>query len=587
MNSLFGRLMGAHVILLSVIFLSLTGASSYFLEHYFYRAKQRELVANAGKLVQSVESVDETIRYDPNLRATLRTFASFTGSYVWIVDRDGVIVLTAGEENELSRDRLTQEEIEVLREGDLVVQRGVTPDFPRQMLTVALPIGSDGVTSGALFVHAPLIGVNETIQGVRRLLLYSAMIAISLAVVVSWALSRRIASPLAHFTDAVGRIARGEFDIQVEGTRGRDEVSTLGEAFNDMARKLRQTVLRLELESSRVAAVLSSMKDGVVFVNADGAVEMTNEAGAKLLRSGIQVPGEPADSAFVNEEIVNWFRQALHTRRDFDEELTVGKVDYVVKISPVTAEDNGTLGAVGVFRDTSDQRRLERMRRDFVTNISHELRTPLTSIRGFLEAVVDGVARSEKEADEYLRIAIDETDRMRRLAQTLMDLSQIEQGQVLLQRELVHPRRIVMTVLDKLSPQIKEKKLSIHVDLAPHMPKITADPDKMEQVFMNLIDNAVRFSPQGSQVRVVGKLTSDQVLRIEVQDEGPGLDEDEREHIWERFYKVDKSRRLTESGAGLGLAIVKELVELHQGTVGVESELGEGATFFVDFPLAN
>ncbi len=586
-RNLFGKLMGAHAILIAVIFLTLVVASSYLLEYYFHRAKQREVIANADKIVLQFESVAQGGLPVGALTETLRTFSEFTGMDAWMVDAQENVLVTSTSLD--SGVPWILSDLAELREGKTVVRREKMETSPRPVLVVALPIHEGDDYLGSVFVQAPLIGVNTTIRGVQRLLLIAGLISITLAIIVSYVISRRIASPLARFTKAVGKMTQGDFDIRVDG-EGPDEVVRLGEAFNHLGRELRATVDRLEQESLRVATVLASMSDGVIVVNQEGYVELLNDSAYPLLSGGGDALGRPYRDALASEKVATLFQESLQGRRNVESEVHIGTRDFTVKISPVAGERVPVWGAVGVFRDTSEQRAFERMRRDFVANVSHELRTPLTSIRGFLEAVLDGVAQSPEEAQEYLRIAMGETERMRRLALSLLDLSGIEQGRLHLERRPVHIHRVVMTVLDKLTTQINAKKLKVHLDIEESLPTVFADSDKLEQVILNLIDNAVQFSQEGHELWVKAHLRGENArmashVKISVTDSGPGLTPEQQKQVWDRFYRADKSRQSSTGGAGLGLAIVKELVEAHDGEVGIKSGESGGSTFYFRIPL--
>lgn len=577
MRSLFGKMMAAYVALSLVVFVTLFVASSYLLEDYFYRAKHQELMTGASKLLRVLPLSGSMA----TTQTLLDGFHQFTGHDVWITDPDGVIVMTAGTSDGALGERISDDELRRLQAGEGVTRRGTGPLFPAPMFSIGLPIPEGDGVQGALFVHAPLVGVKDTIDGVRRLVLYAALASIGVAALLFWILSRWIAAPLAQFTEAAGRMASGQWNVQVP-SRGHDEVGRLGQAFNHLARELHSTIDRLKQESSKLAAVVQSMQDGVVFVNPQGIVEMANEPFLEMAGARGAVVGRAAEEAFpALPELAGWFRRALQGNERVFGEMEAGKRAYDVKIAPVMGGDF-IWGAVGVLRDMSEHRALEAMRRDFIANISHELRTPLTSIRGFLEAAVDGIAQSPEEVDEYLRIAMEETERMRRLVLTLMDLSSIESGRVTLYLEPIHLRRAVMTVLDKLTPQIRSKGLVIETDLPPDLPSVSADSDKLEQILMNLIHNAVRHTPAGGVIRIGAAVRdgSGRWVEVVVTDSGPGIPPPELDRIWERFYKVDKARPSTDGasgagGAGLGLAIVKELVEAHGGQVGV-SLVGAG-----------
>src|SRR5690606_15121652 len=231
-----------------------------------------------------------------------------------------------------------------------------SPLLAAPMFSIGLPIPPGDGVQGALFVHAPLVGVKDTIDGVRQLVLYAALASIGVAAFLFWILSRWIAAPLAQFTEAAGRMASGQWDVQVP-TRGQDEVGRLGQAFNHLARELRSTIDRLKQESSKLAAVVQSMQDGVVFVNPQGIVEMANEPALEMAGAKGPVVGRPAEEAFpALPELAGWFRRALQGNERVFGEMEAGKKAYDVKIAPVLGSGHFIWGAVGVLRDMSEHR---------------------------------------------------------------------------------------------------------------------------------------------------------------------------------------------------------------------------------------
>lgn len=590
-RSLFGRVMATQAALLVVIFLTLWVASSYLLEHYFFRAKERELLANADELIDGIVRASE-IGGAERVESLLATFATFTGAAAWIIDEAGrpQVGAPAGlQRGGRPRVALGEAELAQLTQGRRVTLERHGAPFRQKMLSLALPLSTAANDWFAVVFDAPLYGVNSTVASIRRLLLYVALASFAVALSGGYIMSQRLAAPLHQLVQGVGRLAAGEFQIRLAG-RSTEEIDRLTNAFNHMAERLEWTVRRLEQESRRMSAVLSGIRDGVVFVNASGVLEMSNESAAAVLRPEAEPGRTPIGRAVRAQELADWFKTALGGRSVVGELKDVNGQTYAVRVWPVTGEREQTWGAVGVLRDITEQRAFERMRREFVANIAHELRTPLTSVRGFLEAVIDGVARNPAEAEEYLRIALEETDRVHRLAQSLMDLSSIEQGKVRLQLEPVGLRRAAVRVLEKLSPQIDAKGISVRVEAPDDLPPAKADPDKLHQVLMNLLDNAVRFSPDGGEVLVraqplAGSAPGEAYVEVQVEDQGPGIPAQEHERVWERFYKVDPARRSHGlSGGGLGLTIAKELVEAHGGRVGVRNRPGRGSTFWFVLP---
>ena len=256
----------------------------------------------------------------------------------------------------------------------------------------------------------------------------------------------------------------------------------------------------------------------------------------------------------------------------------------LVRSSPFTGPGGVNWGSVALPNDISSRRELEEMRRQFVANVSHELRTPLTSIRGFLQAILDGVVTDPASVRKYMRIMLAECLRLIRLSNSLLDLSRIEGGSIELYREEVELGPLVQEIFDRLLPAIDDKELKVSLGIQPGFPPLHVDRGRMAQVMLSIVDNAVRITPKGGRILVQAAVEDGRAV-IRVRDTGPGIDPEELPLIWERFYKGDKSRRSGPGGTGLGLVIVKQLVEKHGGFVDVECPPEGGAVFIVSLPL--
>jgi len=266
---------------------------------------------------------------------------------------------------------------------------------------------------------------------------------------------------------------------------------------------------------------------------------------------------------------------------DFDERVVIESEDEVGQL----AQSFNYLADKLQETIASLQEKEEQQRR-FVADVSHELRTPLTSIQGFVKALRDGVYESEQDKEEYYQIILSEVKRLIRLVNDLLDLSQIELGQIKMEMEILDLKGIIKNSIRNLMPKIKDKELRIVIELADDLPLVFADRDRIEQVLINLISNAIDFTPQGETIKVISKREDDEVL-VMIKDTGPGIPVEELNNIWNRFHKVDKARTRDRGGTGLGLSIVREIIRHHQGEVWVESELGKGSTFIFSLLVAD
>lgn len=421
-------------------------------------------------------------------------------------------------------------------------------------------------------------------NAVKRLFIYIALIGFSLTTFFAFFLSTKITEPLLQLKTASDRISQGDYASRVT-IRSTDEIGELAKAFNLMAGQLQTTITDLKHEKEHLGSVLRSMNDAVITFDAQGLVILTNPQGERLVQdwSGMTWGDEPSLHA-TPEPLRQLFSTVLNDAKQLNTRLHVQNGVYSVVVTPMYANDT-VRGAVAVLRDVTEEYRLEKLRKDFVANVSHELRTPLSMLQGYSEALVDDIAASPEERQGIARIIHDESLRMGRLVNNLLDLARMETGHFEMNCDYVDIKALCERVHRKFSTLSKE--CDVHLLATLHRDPLhmeCGDEDRLEQVLTNLLDNALRHTPGGKQIEMRAFPQEDSIV-LEVADQGTGIPAEDLEFIFERFYKADKARtRGGSGGTGLGLAIVKNIVEAHRGTVSVESEPGKGTTFSIRIP---
>ncbi|MCR4399785.1 MAG: cell wall metabolism sensor histidine kinase WalK [Syntrophomonadaceae bacterium] len=345
-----------------------------------------------------------------------------------------------------------------------------------------------------------------------------------------------------------------------------------------------RSVAREELvaEGNRMQAILASMVDGVIAFDPRGHIVLTNRAAEKILG----VPpggalGKPLSYLVDSKEVSYMLQEVLETGREIFAEVRVGEQEraiFRVHIVAIVGENREVQGAVAVFHDVTDARTFDRMRSEFVANVSHELRTPLTAIKGFVETLLDGALEDTLLCRRFLTIIDSETNRLTRLIDDLLSLSAIESKERRLTLKPTHMVHAVRQVMNVLAPQAREKRLRLEIISNPGLPAVNADEDLVGQVLINLIDNAIKYTPDEGRIVVRVRRSGDRII-TSISDTGCGIPAESLPRLFERFYRVDKARSRELGGTGLGLAIVKHIVESHGGEVAVESQVGKGSTF--------
>ncbi|TLS53059.1 cell wall metabolism sensor histidine kinase WalK [Paenibacillus antri] len=435
---------------------------------------------------------------------------------------------------------------------------------------------------------------------IKRLFVIICIIGFSLTTFFAFFLSSKITQPLLQLKRAADMITMGHYDTKV-GIRSSDEIGQLAVAFNHMGEKLEGTIRDLNYEKEHLASILGSMTDAVVTFDASGKIISSNPHGETFLalwrdlmenaaEGGTAFPPGSGGRKRIPQPLEEVFEAVVAEEKEVTTKLHVGGGVWSVVMAPLYT--SGTLrGAVAVLRNVTEEVRLEKLRKDFVANVSHELRTPLSMLQGYSEALLDDIVSTPEERRELAQVIHDESLRMGRLVQDLLDLARLETGVLELHGVETDLAPLLQRVHRKFAALARDRGIAVELDTPGGEGALVlarADEDRLEQVFTNLLDNAIRHTPEGKRIFLrASRIEADNgpSLRIEVEDQGDGIPAEDLPYIFERFYKADKSRKRT-SGTGLGLAIVKNLVDAHEGTIHARSRIGHGTTFTVTLPVA-
>ncbi|NLY80778.1 MAG: cell wall metabolism sensor histidine kinase WalK, partial [Lysinibacillus sp.] len=402
--------------------------------------------------------------------------------------------------------------------------------------------------------------------------------------VFAFFLSSKITLPLRKMREYAFDIAKGKFNDQLP-TNQSDEIGQLAVAFNQMGRQLKHHLEVINQEKEQLSSILTSMTDAVITFNRDKTILLSNPPADRLLQQWFIRNGSDKDK-IVPPEIYEMLKHVLNFEDKLEEDLAIDGSYYRITISPLKSSGQVIRGAIAVIRDMTEQRKLDKLRSDFIANVSHELRTPIAMLQGYSEAILDDVVATDEERNEMVKIIYEESQRMGRLVSDLLDLARMESGHTTLFKEWVPINPAFERMTQKFSQVAKENQIQLNfvTEMAEdHV--INIDEDRIEQVLTNLIDNAIRHTPTGGSVTV----TLEQELsymKVQVADTGEGIPKEDLPFVFERFYKADKARTRTKKvGTGLGLAIAKNIVESHKGHIRVDSEVGKGTTFTFYLPL--
>ena len=454
--------------------------------------------------------------------------------------------------------------------------------------------GNTNTVVGAVYVKANMETVYDSINSVVVIFATASLIATAIGMALAIAISRAITRPIDEMKKQTSRIARGDYSGQVR-IYGQDELGQLAQAVNNLSVKIEEAQESSEAERRRLDSVLSHMSDGVIATDRRGNITIINEMASEDLNvNPDSVIGRSIlDVLDIRSQYT--LREILENQDEIILDLSDAEHEQILNayFSLIQRESGFISGLVCVLHDVTEQQKIDRERRQFVSNVSHELRTPLTSMRSYIEALNDGAWKDPEVAPQFLKVTQDETDRMIRMINDLLSLSRMDSGRLQLELELVNLNELFNYILNRFDMMLdkdnndtrdtKTKNYTIKRDFTKRDLWVEIDTDKFIQVVDNIMNNAIKYSPDGGVITCRLLETHNHVI-LSITDQGLGIPKKDLNHVFDRFFRVDKARSRAQGGTGLGLAISKEVIALHHGKIWVDSIEGKGSTFYISLP---
>lgn len=596
------RIAVPYVVLILVATLGLTLYVSDQVKQAYLANLEAQLLADARLLADSTEPllgsspVPATASGEglQTLDMLAKKWAALLEARVTIIAADGTVLGDShGDLYEMDNHLLRPEVQQALNTGQGgAIRYSYTAGF--EMMYVAYPVaarlasnGDDERIVGIVRVSLPLNEIQATVSQLRHDIGLAGLITAGLAALLALVIAERMARSVRRLTQVAEQMAEGDLTARLL-PRTQDEIGQLTQAFNHMAAQLRDQIAGLAAERGRLATVLDHMADGVLITDQTGQVQLINASTARLFGTAEeQALGRSFAAVIPHHQIIEMWKRCREHGEEQVETIEISRPELFLQATITPFHGADTQGYLVILQDLTRIRRLETVRRDFISNISHELRTPLAGLKALVDTLRGGALKDPPAARRFLKRMDSEVDALAQTVQELLELSRVESGEAPLRLEAIPAATVIGPPADRLRPQTERAGLDYAIVIPPHLPPVLADAERVQTVVTNLVHNAIKFTPPGGRVMVSAEVDAQafpDAILFSVQDTGVGIPAEDVPRIFERFFKADRAR--SGGGTGLGLAIAKHIVQGHGGRIWAESAEGRGSTFYFTLRVA-
>lgn len=575
-----------YFIVLIIFTSSLIGWLSLHLFENYYKNEISEQLKKTGHIVnEELKTAPLTLYHDK-----IERFSKMADVRITLIDMQGKVLYDTKSDPLRMENHRNRPEVSSAIRGKEDSSIRFSETVGSDLMYHAIPIRNPDF-KGVLRLAIPLDEIAAMKENTRRFIAISILVGGIIGILVMMKISSAITQPISEFMVAAEEIAKGNFE-KIKSLRIEDEFERLSQAFENMAFQLEDQMTQLKEHGLKLQSILSSMREGIIAVDQQYNIMLINPVSLNLFESEVDdVIGKPILEVVRNQQIYKIVQNALkHDEYHVKEIKIFGRKEKILRVyvNPIFnyTHEAQMIGTLLVIEDITNIKRLENLRTEFVSNVTHELKTPLTSIRGFVDTLQNGAVEDPVISKRFLEIIDIESQRLQRLIEDILLLSEIEVKETNqdVNIEIFNVVSIIEEVTQILGQKIVEKEISFNIDVKKGLPDIEMNRDRMKQILINLLDNAVKYTPNGRSVFLRCDFDSTHLI-VEVQDTGVGIAEEALPRIFERFYRVDRARSRKLGGTGLGLSIVKHIVMLYHGSIEVKSQLQKGTTFTVKLPI--
>ncbi|KZL92693.1 ATP-binding protein [Clostridium magnum] len=576
------------IVVISTLLIGIIALSIF--KNNIYEVKRNNMKKHAHEISEIVSPLLQKNVASDDTKNIANIVGSFPNTKTWIVNTEKNFLVISKNENNIFTSIDTSAVKAAYNSLIISGLKGIessdellNPYYQEEMMTISVPIkDSTGNVIGVVLLHSSIADLSSSMDSFFLYLILALIGEVFIAGFMGYYFSKSISKPIKKINSTALEMARGNYGIKTE-VYSDDEVGELASTFDLMSLKLKHTISKVTEEKTKLSNIITSMSDGIIALDTNLEVININASAARLLycnvsKLDIDIKTALRDldlESFIEDSMTNNRKEAI-SRKFLNKTLNFS-------LSPISLDSDKAIGMVILIQDISEKEALEQMRKDFVSNVSHEFRTPLTIMKGNLESIVDGMI-SPSDVPESCSTLLKETNRLERMVRDLLELSKLESGKVQANFDKVDINSFIKDMSRTVKPLIMNKNIELILDLGSNLPPLLSDYDKLKQLFLIFLDNAIKFSAFNSEIKIKSTLDNDSILLL-ISDKGVGIDSCNIEHLGERFYKADSSRSSANNGTGLGISIAKKLIELLQGDFSIDSELSKGTTIKIHLPI--
>lgn len=572
------------LILLGVLTTSFLSLS--LVRNNYIKSVEEQLKSNSKLINEFLISKD---LQDTDLDLLAKKYSENIDSRITFIDIEGNVIGDSEANIETLENHKNRPEVRKAYNNEIGVSKRYSKTLKKDMFYVAIPFSKNNTPLSVIRLALPLKDITEYTQVLLRNILISAFTGLFVAIILAVRYIEKMTYPIEQLTTATKNITKGNYGEKVY-FRSDDELGVLAQNFNIMSERLKDNISELSNSNTKLRAILKSMINGVVALDNNKRVMFINPAAEKMFQvKEHDIKGKYLLEIIRNNELDERIEKLIQDNISGNSEIELNQpINRILKIysNPIKLNEDPTrkIGVLIILQDVTEMRKLERMRKDFVANVSHELKTPLTSIKGFIETLKSGASESEELRNKFLNIIDIEATRLNSLIHDLLVLSEIENNRQKVYKENINVNESLEEVIEILSELAKKKEINIFENINGNLPNIYGNKGWFKQMLINLIDNAIKYTPEKGEVTITAYSVENNLI-IKIKDTGIGIKKDHLSRLFERFYRVDKARSRRIGGTGLGLAIVKHIIISFNGKIDVKSKENKGTEFKVTLPI--